>query len=374
MIIKNVILDRLLRYTSPYRRRIAAALMAMIVVGMLTSLLAYLVKPAINRIFSSHDRRFLFFICAGIVVIAFVRGIFSYIQNYLMAWVGQRVVMDLRNQLYTHLHSLSLSYFFSHRTGHLISRLTNDIMYIQNAVTYAPCHLIRDGTSAVFLTGVIFYLNWQWALLALLVLPLLGYPLKKFSRKMRRSSHRVQEEMAHIYSFLEEKISGIKIVKSFTQEEEEIEKMKEANLNFFSQVMRLIRAAILQRPFMEFITFTGAAVVVMIGGLSVMNQKMDVGSLFSFLAALNLLYAPVKNFASVNQEIQQAMAAGDRVFRILDTVSFVKDSPDAKIFSDFRGGIVYENVSFRYHVPASTVQPSADEPEPAAAAVSGISL
>jgi len=344
---KNILL-RLLRYAYPYKKRFFAALISMIIVGALTSLIAYLVKPAINRAFINKDQKFLYLVCVAVVAVSVVRGIFYYVQNYLMAWIGQKVIMNLRNEVYSHLHSLSLSYFFVHRTGKLISHLTNDMMYIQNAVTYVPAHLIRDGTTAMFLTGVIFYLNWKLAIAAILVLPLLGYPIRKFSKKLRRTSSMAQEEMSKIYNILNEKISGIKVVKSFAQEHKEVKLMEEANKRFFSQIMKLLRTAILQKPVMEIVTYLGASIVLLIGGLNVIHGEMDVGSIFSFLAALNLLYAPVKNFANVNQEIQQAMAAGERIFRVLDSETYVKEKENAIEFTDFKDKIVYENVSFSY--------------------------
>jgi len=344
---KNTLL-RLLRYSYPYKKRFFTALISMIIVGALTSLIAYLVKPAINRAFINKDQEFLYLVCVAVVAVSVVRGIFYYIQNYLMAWIGQKVIMNLRNEVYSHLHSLSLSYFFVHRTGKLISHLTNDMMYIQNAVTYVPAHLIRDGTTAMFLTGVIFYLNWKLAIAAILVLPLLGYPIRKFSKKLRRASSMAQEEMSKIYNILNEKISGIKVVKSFAQEHREIKLMEEANKKFFSQIMKLLKTAILQKPVMEIVTYLGASIVLLIGGLNVIHGEMDVGSIFSFLAALNLLYAPVKNFANVNQEIQQAIAAGDRIFRVLDTETYVKERENAMEFIEFKEKIVYEKVSFSY--------------------------
>ncbi|RLD15597.1 MAG: ABC transporter permease, partial [Caldiserica bacterium] len=339
---------KLIKYALPYKKRFIFALISMVFVGLLTSALAYLVKPGINKAFIEKDKKFLIIICISVVAIAFIRGIFSYIQNYLMVWIGQRVIMDLRNRLYEHLQTLSLGYFITHRTGKLISHLTNDMMYIQNAVTYVPAHLIRDGTTAIFLTGVIFYLNWKLALLSIVVFPTLAYPLRKFSRKMRKTSFRAQEEMANIYNLLNEKITGIKIVKAFSQEEREIGLMREANKRFFSSVMKLLKTAILQRPVMEFFTYTGASLVLLIGGLTIIRGEMDVGSLFSFLAALNLLYAPLKNFANVNQEIQQAISAGERIFGVLETKTYIKEAENPVEFNEFKNEIVYENVSFSY--------------------------
>ena len=210
---------RLLQYVKPYRMRLILAMICMVFFGLCEGGGAWLVKPALDTVFVDKDVRMLSYIAAAIVVLFVIRGVFYYGQAYLMGYVGQRIVADLREKLYHHLQYLSLSFFTKTPTGVLISRLTNDIGLIQGAVSNAITSVLRDSFTIIILTGVVFYRDWKLACIAFTVLPLAAIPIVKFGQKLRKFSIRGQVRMGSITSLLQETISGNRIVKAFTMED-----------------------------------------------------------------------------------------------------------------------------------------------------------
>ncbi len=265
-----------------------------------------------------------------------------------MSYIGQRTIMDIRNRLYSHLQSLSLDYFIRQRTGQIISRLTNDVMLLQRAIVSVPANLIRGGLTIVGLTALLFYLHWRWAIIIMIVFPLVTLPLRNFGRRLRKISRKSQEKMADIYSLLQEKILGIKMVKSFCMEKTEAEKFRLENKSFFKIIMKAMRVVAIQSPVMEFIATLGMVGVLAIAGYEVISGRSTMGTFFAFIGAISSMYKPVKNFASLNEQIQQAFAASERIFYVLDTKSFVAELPDAKILPSLGKKIVLEKVSFSY--------------------------
>jgi len=342
------VLKRLFVYIKPYRIRFLEAMVCMALVAGLTSLLMYLIKPTFDKIFTQKNAQMIPYIVVIIVGCALAKGLFEYYQSYLMSYIGQKTIMDIRNKLYSHLQSLSLDYFIRQRTGQIISRLTNDVMLLQRAVVGVPANLIRGGLTIIGLTALLFYLHWRWAIIIMIVFPLVTLPLRSFGRRLRKISRKSQEKMADIYSLLQEKILGIKMVKSFCMEKTEAEKFELENSNFFKIIMKAMRVVAIQSPVMEFIATLGMAGVLAIAGYEVISGKSTMGTFFAFIGAISSMYKPVKNFASLNEQIQQALAASERIFYVLDTKSFVAELPNAKALPSLRKKIVLENVSFSY--------------------------
>jgi len=342
------VLKRLFAYVKPYRARFLEAMVCMALVAGLTSLLMYLIKPTFDKIFTQKNAQMIPYIVVIIVGCALAKGLFEYYQSYLMSYIGQKTIMDIRNKLYSHLQSLSLDYFIRQRTGQIISRLTNDVMLLQRAVVGVPANLIRGGLTIIGLTALLFYLHWRWAIIIMIVFPLVTLPLRSFGRRLRKISRKSQEKMADIYSLLQEKILGIKMVKSFCMEKTEAEKFELENSNFFKIIMKAMRVVAIQSPVMEFIATLGMAGVLAIAGYEVISGKSTMGTFFAFIGAISSMYKPVKNFASLNEQIQQALAASERIFYVLDTKSFVAELPNAKALPSLRKKIVLENVSFSY--------------------------
>lgn len=338
---------RITTYFRPYKVRIAVAIFGMLVVGLSDAALAYLVKPVLNDVFMKTDMRMLTFIPVAIVGLYLFKGIFRYYQSYLMKYVGQSVIMDIRNRLYEHYQRLSMDYFASSQTGAMMSRITNDISSMQQALPVAV-DLVRQPFTLVGLIAVAFYQEWRLAIFAVLVMPLMVIPFVKFTKKLRKYSKKGQEKMGKMSSILQEAISGIRVTRAFAMEDHEIKKFEEENRNFFKVRMKIARIEELTTPLNEFLGSIGIAFIVWYGGYQVMKGQSTPGAFFSFLAACALMYNPVKRLNAANATIQDSMAAAERVFHILDTEPSVKEKEGALAIRDVREGIEFKGVSFKY--------------------------
>ncbi|MBA3065886.1 ABC transporter ATP-binding protein/permease [bacterium] len=342
------IIKRLSAYLAPYRIRFIEALLCMVVVAAVKSGRVYLLKPGLDKLIESKNVNLIVIFSAALIVLTLIHAVVTYIQNYLLAYIGQRVIIDVRNETYSHMQNLSLDYYLKRTTGALLSRLTNDMMYVQNAITTVPVKVIRDGLSCVGLLIVLFALNWKWTLASLIFFPLVMFPIKFFARKMRKTSRQTQEKMAGIYALLAEKLSGIKVTKAFAREKREMKKMEESNWDYFNVIMRLLRAETLQRPILEIITYTISVVIAAYVINSIFRETVSVGTAVAYLAALINFYAPIKNLADLNKDLQSSLSASERIFRVLDAEITVKEKPDAKNFTGLKDKISFENVSFSY--------------------------
>lgn len=339
---------RLLSLLKPYRVKLIVAMFSMVAVSLLSAAQAYLVQPALDEVFLKKDMTMLFLLPLAIVVLFFVKGLFDFGQSYLMSFVGLRVVADLRERLYRHLQALSLSFFTRTPTGYLISRITNDVNLIQASVSNAVTGVLKDLFTIAGLTGVVFYRNWKLAVISFIILPLAIIPIKRFGRKLREFSRRSQKQMGSITTFLHETITGHRIVKAFNMEDYEIRRFREENNRFFRLVLKRVKVRAISHPLMECIGGVAIAVIVWLGGYSVIRGELTPGAFFSFMTALLLLYTPVRDLNRVNLEIQEGIAAAGRVFQLLDTPPEIQDDPEARPLPPVSEAIVFENVTFRY--------------------------
>ena len=339
---------RIFTYFSPYKVRIFIAIAGMIIVALSDAALAYIVKPVLNDVFIKTDLKMLAIVPAALVLLYLIKGIFRYIQSYLMRYVGQRVIMDIRNRMYEHYQRLSLDYFAANQTGAMMSRITNDIIAMQNALPVAT-DLIRQPFTLIGLIGVAFYMEWKLTLFAVLAMPLMMIPFAVFMKKFRKYSKREQEKMGNISSVLQESISGIKVTRAFGMEEHEINRFNKENMDYFKVRIKTIRAEEFTSPLNEFFGSIGIAFVVWYGGYQVLTGESSPGSFFSFLAACALMYNPIKKLNSANATIQASMAAAERVFQILDTEPSVREREGALSIDNVKEGIEFKDVSFKYH-------------------------
>jgi subfamily B ATP-binding cassette protein MsbA len=339
---------RLLALVRPYWFRLAVAMVCMAVVAGTTALMAFLVKPVLDDIFFQRNLATLKLLPPFIVLLYIVKGGFGYGQSYLMSFVGQKIVANLREHLYSHLQKLSLSYFDRTPTGLLMSRIMNDVNQIQGAVSSAVTGILKDLFTILGLIGVIFYRDWQLAALAMLVLPVAVLPIVKFGRKLRRISTQSQKTMAEISIHLHETLSGNRIVKAFGTEEQEIRRFQDRNRTYFQLTMKDVSVKSMSSPIMEFLGGIGIAAIIWYGGYNVIRGTSTPGTFFSFLTALLMLYEPIKHLSGVNNTIQQGMAAAVRVFEVLDLEPDIRDRPDARVLPGVRESLTFERVSFRY--------------------------
>ena len=339
---------RLLRLMKPYRTKVVFAAVCMTFYSLFYAAQAYLVKDVVNKVFIDKDEKMLLLLPITLILVFLLKGIFDYGQSYLMNFVGLRIIADMREKLYSHLQDLSLSFFTKTPTGILISRITNDVNLIQASVSNAVTGLFKDIFSVIGLIGYVFYLNWKLAIIAFLVFPAALIPIKIFGKRLRKFSRKSQVRMGSLTSFLHETITGNRIVKAFNMEEYEKRRFAEENYNFFRTILKRVRIRALSNPLMEVIGAVGVALIIWIGGYSVLRGELTPGAFFSFLAALFLLYNPIKDLNKVNLEIQDGLAAATRVYELLDTIPEIRDDKEAVLLPPIANGIDFKNVHFRY--------------------------
>jgi subfamily B ATP-binding cassette protein MsbA len=342
------IFKRLLQLAKPHASKFILAMLCMLVVGATTSALAFLVKPALDEIFLKRNSDMLKWIPVAVIVIYLIKGVCNYTQTILMSFIGQRVVADLRHNLYRRIQMQSLSFFTKNPTGILMSRITSDVACIQGAVSEAVTSLLKDSFTLICLVFVIFYRDWQLAIIAMFVFPLTIYPIAKFGAKMRNIATRTQVTIGSLTTLLQETISGTRIVKAFSMEEYENRRFAKENEHLFKLALKSVSVNAVSSPFMEFLGGIGIAAIIFYGGYQVINGVSTPGTFFSFLTALIMLYEPVKRLTNVNNTIQQGIAGAVRVFSIIDIVPDIINDADAIELPKISRGIDIRNVTFRY--------------------------
>jgi len=339
---------RVLRMVQKHWGRLAGAMVCMLCMAVSTSAAAFLVKPVLDDIFFNRDVRMLRLIPLAVVLIYLVRGIGYYGQAYLMNYVGERIIKQLRDTLYEKMIDLPTAFFQNEKTGVLMSRITYDVNVIKAMVSTAVTGALRDCFTIVGLAGVIFYRDWKMAFFALFVLPAAFYPVVRFGRRVRRVSTGCQEAMADLTAFLHETFSGNRIVKAFGMEGYEKRRFYDKTAALFRLEMRSVIAKSLSSPIMEFLAGLGIAGVIWYGGYRVIQGTSTAGTFFSFMAAVLMLYDPVKKLTGLNNAVQEGLAAVDRVFDIIETESDIRDREDAAILVRSPHTVSFHDVSFRY--------------------------
>jgi subfamily B ATP-binding cassette protein MsbA len=342
------IFKRLLFLAKPHIPKFILAMFCMLVVGASTAALAFLVKPALDDIFFKKNMERLIWIPAAIVAIYLIKGLCSYSQTILMSFIGQRIVADLRNNLYQKIQMQSLTFFAKNPTGILMSRITNDVAYIQGAVSEAVTSLLKDSFTLIGLIFVIFYRDWKLAMIAMFVFPLAVYPIAKFGKKMRSIATRTQVTMGSLTTLLQETISGTRIVKAFSMEEYENKRFARENEHLFKLALKSVSVNAISSPFMEFLGGIGIATIIFYGGYQVVKGVSTPGTFFSFLTALIMLYEPIKRLTNVNNTIQQGISGAKRVFEIIDMVPDIRNKADALPLPKISESIDIQDVTFSY--------------------------
>lgn len=339
---------RLLALIKKNKFRLFLAMACMLVIAVASSATAFLVKPVLDDIFFNKDTTMLKIIPLVVVLIYFLRGLGMYGQDYLMNYVGENVIKDLRNDLYNRIQDLPIAFFHKEQTGVLMSRITNDVNIIKAMVSTAVTGSLKDSFSIVGLTFVIFYRDWKMALIAFVVLPIAFFPVVEFGRRVRRISTGWQEAMADLNSFLHETFAGNKIVKAFGMESYEKKRFFDKTLDLFKLEMKAVIARSLSSPIMEFLGGLGIAFIIWYGGYKVITGSSTAGTFFSFMAAVLMLYDPVKKLSGLNNAVQQGLSAADRVFDIIEMESDIKERKDPITIKRGPHRVTFENVFFKY--------------------------
>jgi len=362
---------RVLELVKPYWLKLALAMLCMVFYSVLTAAQAFLVKPVLDGVFLKKegippfiqnmivqlhldgfflkkDLEMLRLLPFVIILLFSLKGIFNYGQSYLMNFVGLRIIADLREKLYNHLQTLSLSFFTKMPTGILISRITNDVNLIQGSVSSTITGLLKDAFTIIFLVGVVFYRDWKLAIIAFIIFPLAIIPIKEFGKRMRKFARKGQQRIGLLTTLLHETITGNRIVKAFNMEDYENRRFAEENERLFKTFLKRVRVRALSAPLMEFLGGIAAAVIIWVGGYSVVRGELTPGTFFSFLAALFMLYAPIRDLSKVNLEIQEGLAGATRVFELLDTTPEIKEIEGAVSLPPISKKIDFQKVNFKY--------------------------
>jgi subfamily B ATP-binding cassette protein MsbA len=346
---------RLLRYAHPYRGRLTVALLAMIVYGVASAGLVMQVKPILDgRLFAdpgagSTPPPALLTIITIILALYVFKGVGAYVSNYLMTDVGQRVVRDLRGRMFRHMLGQSAAFFSQQTTGRLLSRITNDVAQIQRAVSDTLGDFARESISLVFFASVLFYYDARLALFCLTAAPLIVYPLVRLGQRVRRTTRRGQEALEVITHISAEAFTGHRIVKAFGAEAREAQEFDRASEHYYRTSMKITSALSLLPPLMEVIGGIAFVLALYYGSRQIAaDNGMTVGSFVAFITALFMMYGPIKKLSRVNADLQQAMAASDRIFEMFDMHTEVHERPGALPLPPFHRRIAFEDVSLQY--------------------------
>jgi len=339
---------RLLAYLKPYVPRLAGAGALMIVLSATSGLLAFLVKPVMDDIFIARDVTKLHLIPVAIILIFLVKSLSDYGRYYLMADVGQRIILDIRNTLYGHIQTLSLKFFQQTPTGVLISRLTNDVNMVQASVTNAITGFIKEVFTILSLIGVVFYRDWQLAIIAMIVFPAVAVPINRFGQRLKRYSTKSMHVMGDIMTILDEALSGIRIVKAYNMEDHERVRFEAESRRYYRNWMKRLAVRAISSPLMELIGGLAISFLIWYGGMKVIQGVKTPGDFFSFITAVFMLYAPIRKLNDINIEIQEGIAAARRVFRLMDMRPDMEEKPDAVALQRSHGNVAYEDVHFSY--------------------------
>jgi subfamily B ATP-binding cassette protein MsbA len=339
-------LQRLLGYARPYRGRFVAATAAMVLYAAATAAVAALIRPVIDKVLPEGTG--LSSWCTKLLIVYVVKGASAYASTYLMTDIGQRVVRDLRDRLFRHILDQSASFFSRRTTGQLMSRITNDVNQVQQAVSETIGDLLREGLSVIGFAAYLFYVDARLALVAVTGAPLVVYPLVRFGKRIRSTTRKSQEELEHLSHVTAEAFTGHRIVKAFGAEAHEEKRFRRASYQLYRTNLRVTRALAILPPLMELLGGVAVVGLIWYGSTQIKEGSLTQGEFASFVAAAFMMYGPIKKLSRVNATIQQALAASERIFEVLDTHSEVKERPEAVPLAKLRQAIEFRDVNFSY--------------------------
>lgn len=340
---------RLLSYTKPYLGRLIAGILLAIVVSAATGAAAWIVKPVMDDIFLSKDTTLLKILPIGFILIYTIKGLARYGQSYLMRSIGQKIITRIRNELYEHIQKMPLSFFHNTPSAILMSRITNDVTMLGHVSSQVVADFFRQSFTFFILLGLTFYREWKLATIAVVVFPFIGIFIVSIGRKLRVLSRKNQEKMADLNIILQETFTGNKIVKAFGMEDYENKRFMNENRKLYDISMKETKRYEMVSPLMELFGAVGAGVVIWYGGYQVISGATTPGTFFSFMTALIMLYEPIKKLSTMNNVVQQSMAAAERVFEMLDTKVEITNNDGAVEIKEFKDRISFNDVWFQYN-------------------------
>jgi ATP-binding cassette, subfamily B, bacterial MsbA len=336
------------KFLRPYTGRMALALLCMALVAAATAGNAWLMQPMLDRVFVGHDAVLLWVIPLAVVGLALVKGFASYWQSVLMTTIGQRIVADIQLGLFARLMRADLAYFHANPTGSLISRFTNDATMLRTATTTVLAGIGKEAVTAVFLIALMFYQDWLLALISFVVFPIAIRPVVSIGRRMRRVSANTQSELGQFTTLLDQTFQGARHVKAYGMEAYETTRAERLIERLYDLVERAQRIRSVASPLMEALGGVAVALVILYGGHQVISGLRSPGTFFSFITALLLAYQPVKVLAGLNANLQEGLAAAQRIFTVLDVEPEIREASDARALVVKGGEIRFNDVRFAY--------------------------
>jgi subfamily B ATP-binding cassette protein MsbA len=322
------------------------ALLFSVVLGLVLPLV---VRGLIDNVLLQNDLNVLNQLAIGLLVVFAVQAVFSFIHRLTLAYVGERAVADIRINVYSHLQRLSLKFFADFRTGEVISRLTNDVTLLQNAITNDLVALLRQSLTLIGSVILLFILDWRLTILILVGVPIISLVIVALGRRIRVAAKKVQDSLAEAASVAEETVSGVRIVKSFAREAYEIGRFSEKVNDTYRAGMERAKITSVLGPFIGFLAFTAITLTLWFGSYEVIQGRLTAGGLVAYLVYTMLVATPIATLAGLYGQFQSALGATERMFALLDTRPDIADRPDAPPLPLVAGDVVFENVSFAYN-------------------------
>jgi subfamily B ATP-binding cassette protein MsbA len=339
---------RLLRYVSPYRRYMLIATAGLIGGAALGLVFPWIMQSLVDAVLAQHNLAELNRITLVLIGTFLARGVFYYIQNYTLAYAGERIVVDLRREVYTHLHDLTLRFFSDRRVGELVSRLSSDVTLVRTALTNNVAQVLSQALTCAGSLVLMLVLNWRLTLFILVLAPLVALSGALFGRQLRKLSTTVQDQLAEGTAMAEEALSGVRVVKAFTREGYEAERYGKQMERAFSATMALTRVRSAFGPLITFLAFGALAGVLWFGGREVLAGRLSAGALIAFLVYGINIAGAVGSFTSLYGQLQEALGASRRIFELLDETPEIRSAPGAQPLPAVAGRITFDHVSFAY--------------------------
>lgn len=332
------------RLIKEHRLRLLLALICGFAISGINGAIAWSVKPAMDQIFIKKSSEYLYLITFGVIILFSLRGVFTFLNNYLMNSIGAKIVKNLRDMIYEKLLKLPFSFFCKDSSGNVISKVLNDVDLLKSTVSNTIKDFIVEGLTVVSLAAVAFYRRWDLALLSFVVIPFMIYVMTELGKKMKNIGMKTRIRIAKVTTLLHETLHGIKIIKAFTMEKDMKERYRKALTEHYRNIMREVRTEELTNLLTEVIAGVGVAMILFYGGWLVVNDKISSGDFFSFATAVILMYTPLKRLSRVNASFQK----GRNVVERLREIIFVEHEPEKGVEKELKGHIVFKNVSFKY--------------------------
>jgi subfamily B ATP-binding cassette protein MsbA len=349
------ILKRVFKYLLPYKGRLAGGVISMLVHAFLTVFFVRVFQGLLETIISDinmgREGMIQLSLVAGMMILVyFLKGVAYYGKTYLVSYVSQRSIKDMRDDLYSHLHNLSLSFYSKNKTGDILSRVTNDVQNLEDSMIKTTVGSIDKVFTLVGGILYLVYLNYRLTIFLIIILPFITYVITKFNYKLKRVSRRVQIKIADVSDVLQETLSAVRVVKSFGREEYEFERFSTENQANFRAKMKKTQYGAILTPLVEFLAAISFTAILWYGGYEVMQGRMSASELIAFFTLLLTISEPLRSITKLSKRLQQLFASAERVFEIMDTESEMREDDENKIeLTDIEGEVVYDNVTFAYN-------------------------